>query len=411
MKAFVLAGGFPQIDLIQKLKARGIETLLADYYQHPVARDYADRFFRVSTLDVEAIRRIAAEEKVDFLITVCTDQALLTVAQVSEELGLPCYIDFQTARNVTNKAYMKRVFQENGIPTARHRIVESAEEAKLEGWSYPLIVKPVDCNSSKGVCKVREEKELDRALADALALSRSRRAVVEEFMAGEELSLDVYVENGTAHILDLTTSEKLNSEDKFVIYRTWHRREQLELLREEARGIAQQIAAAFGIQDAPMLIQMIRTPEGLKVIEFSARTGGGVKHLSILRQTGFDVVSAVIDLTLGAKPRLLLREPAWSYMIDEYIYCRPGVFSHLQGFEPLKREQVLLDYYQFRWEGSVFDGIANSGDRAAGFSFAARDLWELREKHERINRTVRVCAEDGSDMMRHDLSAPIRFDR
>ena len=407
MKALVLAGGFPQIDLIQKLKARGIETLLADYYQHPVARDYADRFFRVSTLDVEAIRRIAAEEKVDFLITVCTDQALLTVAKVSEELRLPCYIDLQTARNVTNKAYMKRVFLNNGIPTAIHRIVSSVEEASLEGWSYPLIVKPVDCNSSKGVCKVWEKEELDRAVANALSLSRSKQAVVEEFMAGEELSVDVYVENGKAHILDITTSEKLNSEDKFVIYRTWHSRKDADMLKSEAQQIAQQIAEAFGILDAPMLIQMIRTTDGLKVIEFSARTGGGVKHLSIPRQTGFDVVSAVIDLTLGEKPRLLLTEPAWNYVIDEYIYCNPGVFSHLEGFEELKQEGSLLDYYQFRWKGSAFDSIANSGDRVAGFSFAAQDLRELDEKHEYINRLLRVRSEDGRDMMRHDISGPI----
>ena len=37
MKALVLAGGFPQIALIEELKRRGIFTLLADYYENPVA--------------------------------------------------------------------------------------------------------------------------------------------------------------------------------------------------------------------------------------------------------------------------------------------------------------------------------------------------------------------------------------
>lgn len=407
MKALVLAGGFPQIDLINKLKARGATTLLADYYQHPVARDCADKFFRVSTLDVAAIRQLAVQEQVDFLITVCTDQALLTVAQVSEELGLPCYLDYETARNVTNKAYMKQVFRENGIPTARHIILASWTPDDFTDWQFPLIVKPVDCNSSKGVRKVFNDAELTQAVTQAISLSRTKTAIVEEFMSGEELSVDVYVENGAAHILDITTSEKINSEDKFVIYRTWHSRKDADMLKSEAQRIAQQIAEAFGILDAPMLIQMIRTTDGLKVIEFSARTGGGVKHLSIPRQTGFDVVSAVIDLTLGEKPRLLLTEPAWNYIIDEYIYCHPGVFSHLEGFEELKQEGILLDYYQFRWKGSAFDGIANSGDRVAGFTFAAQNLWELDAKHESINRSLRICSEDGSDMMRHDLSGPI----
>lgn len=44
MKALVLAGGFPQIALIQELKTRGITVLLADYNENPVARPYADQF-------------------------------------------------------------------------------------------------------------------------------------------------------------------------------------------------------------------------------------------------------------------------------------------------------------------------------------------------------------------------------
>ena len=38
------------------------------------------------------------------ICTACTDQALLTVAKVSEELGLPTYISYKTALNVTNKS-------------------------------------------------------------------------------------------------------------------------------------------------------------------------------------------------------------------------------------------------------------------------------------------------------------------
>ena len=102
MKALVLAGGFPQIALIEELKKRNITVLLADYYPNPVAKPYADEFYQVSTLDIAAITELARTEKVDFLITACTDQALLTVAKVSEELGLPCYIDYKSAFYVTN---------------------------------------------------------------------------------------------------------------------------------------------------------------------------------------------------------------------------------------------------------------------------------------------------------------------
>jgi hypothetical protein len=97
MKALVLCGGYPQIALLKDLKSRGIETVLADANNAVVAKDYADKFYQVSVLDVDAIKDVAIKEQVDFLITVCADQVLLVVAQISEMLNLPCYIDFATA--------------------------------------------------------------------------------------------------------------------------------------------------------------------------------------------------------------------------------------------------------------------------------------------------------------------------
>ena len=404
MKAVVLAGGFPQISLLKQLKERGYYTILLDYYEHPVARDYADRFLRISTLDIDAVRQAVIAEEADFLITVCTDQALLTVAQISEELHLPCYIDYQTAKNVTNKEYMKRVFCDNYIPTAKHTVMKDFDLAQIQGWEFPLIVKPVDCNSSKGVRKVNNDMELHEAFQDAVHFSRTNTAIVEEYVEGPEISVDVYVQNGVAHILDITTSEKIDDNDKFVIIRTWHKKALYEKYLSEAQSIAQNIATAFSIENAPMLIQLISSDNGMHVIEFSARTGGGVKHLSIERQTGVDIVSYVIDLTLGGAPKLHPEPRHNNFMLDEYIYCRPGVFSELSGFKELKESGDILDYYQFRWKGSEFDSVANSGDRVAGFTIVADTMEELKEKHKRFNEQAKVLSINGVDLMRHDLS-------
>ena len=405
MKALVLAGGLPQIDLINKLKGRGIETILADYYENPVARAYADRFYRISTLDVDAIRQLAIDEKVDLIITVCTDQALLTVAKISEELGLPCYIDYRTGRNVTNKAYMKKVFAENGIPSAKHTIAGRLEDIELSGWRYPLIVKPVDCNSSKGVRRVDDFAELKKAFDDAVGFSRTNTAIVEEYITGKELSVDVYVEDGNAIVLDITTSEKLKIKDRFVIFRTWHPANIGDDIRKKVEEAAGKIAGAFGIKDSPMLIQMLTDGKDVYVIEFSARTGGGVKHFSIERMTGVDIVSATIDLTLGKKPHIKIRPPRHKYMVDEYIYCKPGAFDRMEGFAELKSSGVITDYYVFCWRGAVFDAVENSGDRVGGFTIEGDTIDELRTKHEAVNRQVRVVSPSGEDIMRHDLIA------
>lgn len=402
-KALVLAGGFPQIALIEEIKSRGIYTILADWNENPVARKYADMFYQASTLDVGAILAIAQKEQVDFLITACTDQALLTVAEVSERLGLPCYIDYQTALNVTNKSYMKEKFTEHTVPTSPFVVMDSFDEEKIRNLHYPLIVKPVDCNSSKGVCKVQTQEELVSAFAEAVELSRTKTAIVEEFIQGPEISVDVYVEDGVAHVLSVTNSEKIKSDDKFVIFRSKYPAIATNDIYEQIKDTAQKIADAFGLKNSPMLIQFISDGEKVYVLEFSARTGGGVKFLLIRHVSGFDVIKAVVDLTLGLHPHVENEQPLTPFLINDFIYCKPGVFDHLEGFEELKKDGLLKDYYQFKWQGAAFDGVSNSGDRVGGYTVIGESAKELIEKHRKIKRCIHVVDTEGNDIARHDL--------
>lgn len=404
MKALVLAGGFPQIALLNELKKREIITVLADYYAEPVAKPYADKFYQVSTLDVKAITELAQKEKVNFLITACTDQALLTVAKVSEKLGLPCYINYQTALNVTNKEYMKKVFMENRVPTAQYLITETVLTEKPEGMQYPLIVKPVDCNSSKGVKKVMNSSELQEALRNAIQYSRTDTAIVEEFIEGPELSVDVYVENGVAHVLSVSNSDKIADVDKFVIFRTrYPAMGMTDELMSLIADTAQKIADSFELKNSPMLIQMITDGKRVAVLEFSARTGGGVKYLLIKKVSGFDVISAVVDLTLGKKPHVEPGRPENKYISNEFIYCKPGKFDCLDGFDELKANGTISDYYLFKWRGAMFDKVENSGDRVGGFTIQADNDAEMRMKHQVAAQKLRVLDENGNDIMRHDL--------
>ncbi len=408
MKALVLAGGFPQIALIKELQSRGIFVVLADWNKEPVAKKYADKYYQASTLDVDAIKNIATEEKVDFVLTVCTDQALHTVAKVSEELGLPCYIDYKTALNVTNKQYMKDVFVKNGIPTARHIIIDEFDENAVEGFRFPLIVKPVDCNSSKGVVKVTDKALLKSVFESSKNLSRTKTAIIEEFIEGTELSVDAYVENGVSTVLSVSISEKIKDNEKFVIFRSLSPVRLSNALSEQITETVQKIATSFGLKDTPMLVQMLSDGENAFVIEFSARTGGGVKYLLIKNASGFDVIKAVVDLTLGEKPHVGEIKREHFFHTNEFIYCKPGVFDHLEGFEELKQKGVIKDYYLFKWQGAEFDGISNSGDRVAGFTVVGETFDELYSNHIIANKTLKVIDVDGNDIMRHDLLADFK---
>lgn len=402
MKALVLAGGSPQIELINQLKERGVYTILADWNEEPVAKKYCDKYYRESTMDFEKIKQIAVAEKVDFLITVCTDQALNTIAKVSEELGLPCYIDYQTALNVTNKSYMKKVFVENGVPTSKHVITGEYKEGLDEGMEYPLIVKPVDCNSSKGVKKVQNREELKTFVEIAAKLSRTKTAIVEEFVQGDELSADVYVENGVAKLMCVSRLDKIKNNNKFIIMRGRCAPLDDELFYK-IQDVAQKIADAFGLKNNPMLIQMMERNGKLYVLEFSARTGGGQKFILIKQVAGFDVVKAVIDLTMGEFPHCEPKRPTDKFVYNEFAYCKPGVLEKVEGLEELVQNGIIQNYQIYKTKGMEFGEIESSGDRAFGVAIHGKNIDEIREKHFIVNKTVKVFDSNGQDIMCHEI--------
>ena len=73
MKALILAGGLPQIELIKQLKARGITTVLADGNANAPAVPYADIVYQIAIFDTEAVKEVAVKEQVDFLTGIGCD--------------------------------------------------------------------------------------------------------------------------------------------------------------------------------------------------------------------------------------------------------------------------------------------------------------------------------------------------
>jgi phosphoribosylamine-glycine ligase len=395
MKIIVLAGGMDQIALIQELKNRGHIVILVDYFENPIAKNFADKHIVASTLDVEVVQKITINEQAELIVTACTDQALLTVAKVSEELDLPCYISYKTAMNVTNKFYMKEIFEQKNIPTSKYITINNTNLKDSDNLKFPLVVKPADCNSSKGVIKCFSKMELNNALNNALNLSRTKTAIVEEFKQGIEISADFYIQNGKAILLCATSSKKRKNTNSFTITQSYY-----PILTKEqeivVENIGQKIAIAFNLKDTPMLVQFILTAQGdFSVLEFSARMGGGSKHKLIEILSGVNIMSIFVDLVLGQKPIIKTKKQV-NYASMNYVYCESGIFTRLVNFDDLL-------YFQYKTEGTKIDKAETSSDRVAGFLLTADTEEQLVEKIKLANSNIKVLDNFGKDIARHDL--------
>lgn len=403
MKVMVIAGGVPQMELLRQLKERKLETVLLDGNENCLARNIADKFYKVNIFNIEDVKKIAIDEKVDFIITVCADQVLLVVAQVSEMLGLPCYIGYKQAQDVSDKIRMKRIFKENGIPTTKYLKLENLDMNEISKLNYPLVVKPVDAYSSKGVRKAETEEELITYYNEAKAISRSGGVIVEEFFKGEEISVDAFVLNGKAHILSITNSEKVKDKDRFVIFRGRYPANIPDTIRNQIEDVAQKIADSFGLVNSPLLVQLLHNGMNISVLEFCARTGGNMKWLLIKNSCGVDVITATIDITLGLVPDITPKKMNNNIVVNDFIYCKPGVFDHFEGFDELVEQGIINEFHPVRTKGTEMHGVTSSSDRIAGMNILADSIDEYNQKLKTILEHIAIVDNKGNDMTRRDL--------
>ena len=402
MKILVLAGGFDQIALIKILQSQGHEVILADYYDKKKKKKYVDKHFQISTLDETKIYNLAIVEKVDLITTACTDQALLTVAKVSEKMGLPCYIGTETAQKVTNKAYMKKNLFELGIPTAQFIVLDELDNIGviLENMEFPLVVKPCDCNSSKGVVKVTNQLDLKKAIKNAFFYSRTKKAIVETFIKGEEISIDAWKDKEGVKILSISKTEKIKTTmGNFTIYRSVYPVDISDPMKIKIQTIAEKICGGFLIENSPVLIQAIIDDADINVIEFSIRMGGGSKYKLIEYISGVDIMNVYVNRILGDTTQVVL--PNWSDKVVEidYIYANNGIFSRLIGFEEALACGDISEMFQYKQAGSLIERRGTSSDRVVGFLIQADCGQALEEKRYRVLDQVDILDSEGNSMM------------
>lgn len=401
-KALVLAGGIAQAALIGELKVRGYRTLLADMNPDCYAAKLADEFHKVSAMDFDALEQLAREQQVDMILTACADQILLAETYLCEKLGMRSYISYETAKKVSDKKAMKDIFARHGIPTSRHVMLAGYSEQAIAHLRYPLVVKPADAYSSRGVRKCSSPEEVREYLGRAIEISRTKTAIVEEYLEGQELTAEFFVREGKAALLCCGSKEKLK-DGRFVSYGSIYPSAVSDELRLRIVEVGQMIADAFGLVNSPMLVQFITDGKEAYVLEACARTGGFIKHEIVRRMSGFDPIAAIVDLHEGTVPAFNGICPEKNYLISCFLYCSEGVFEKAAGFEEALNNCDLSRYWIVRKPGYEFKGIETNGDRAACFITQDDTLDGLLEKYRRARETVKILDAEGHNLIRFDL--------
>lgn len=414
--AVILGGTIPHCELIQQLKGRGYYTILVDYYDNPPAKEFADLHIKESTLDEEKVLAIAEQYNADLTISGCVDQANKTACYVLEKMGKHRPYSYQKASDITAKSYMKRIMIENGIPTAKYISVEKSfdndiiDNLESYGLNYPVIVKPTDSNSANGVKKAINKQELVKYLTEALEISRTSRAIIEEFMIGAEISAYCYIHNHKAKLLMSAERICVTEGDNKTIrnYATIAPARISQAASFNAERIAERIAQACEIDNTPFFFQGMVSGDNVKVIEFAPRVAGGISFKTIKDNTGFDDIEAVINSYLGLEPPLdTWHEPEYIYTANT-IFAQNCVFDHMEGVEELKANGIIEDLLLAKTPGMKISDLSDSSSRVGLFTVRGKQMNEVIRKLRIAYDVMKVIDDKGNDVLRRDIDLASR---
>jgi carbamoylphosphate synthase large subunit len=403
-KAIVLGGTGAHVPLLKKLKERNYYTLLVDYLEKPIAVSFANEHHQISTLDQEAVLALAKKENIDLIICACVDQAIITACFVAEKLNLPIPYSYETAKVVSNKWQMKKKLQLAGIKTPSSISFTVKEIDNTNNITYPCIVKPVDNCGSKGVKVVYNQKELKSATKNALHASPSKTILIEAFHSGREIVLDAHIQKNVAQIIDIYEKFNIYSPNTVIqCFRSIRPINITENLFLEATTIVQKIADAFNFENTPLFVQTILNDNGFHVIEFGARSAGGLAAKATLIHTGYDAVEAVICSYLGETMTTLSIKPTPGYISTNSIYAQPGILNYVSGYDQLLAENIIREFTTYKAQGMPILSDLSSSDRIAGFIVTANTHTEVIEKTNIALNQLAIWNHDGQDIMLRNL--------
>jgi phosphoribosylamine--glycine ligase len=200
MKVFVIGSGGREHALVWSLaRSPLVKQIYSATANAGILRQTAPA--GVSAGDINSIVEFAARERIDLVVVGPAQPLVDGLADALNERGVAVFGPSRAAARLEgSKVFAKEFMTRHNIPTARHRIVDNAEDAMkvITGryFSFPVVVKAEGLAAGKGVIIAEDEAQARQAIEDLL-ISRKlgeagARLVIEECLAGRELSYLVF---------------------------------------------------------------------------------------------------------------------------------------------------------------------------------------------------------------------------
>lgn len=361
-KLAIIGGSYLQLPAVLKAKEFGYEVHCFSWCDGAVCEEHSDFFYPISIIEKEAILRECQRIGIDGITTIASDVAVLTVNYVAERMGLIGNPD-SFSETTTNKYLMRECFAKNNVPSPRFTLVNSNNDYSIQGFKFPLIVKPTDRSGSRGVEKVLDACQLDTAIKRATKAAFSNEAIIEEFVTGREISVESISFEGRHYVLQIT--DKVTTGAPYFVELEHHQPSSLPVdIQNKIRALVPQALDALHVKYGASHSEIKITEDNdIRFIEIGARMGGDFIGSDLVRlSTGYDFLGATIKCAMGEFEGPVIKEHNCSgvyFLCKETENIKPYILNSAQYPQIVQSE--ITD--------EVLRNIECSGDRSGYFIY------------------------------------------
>jgi carbamoyl-phosphate synthase large subunit len=401
-KVMVLGASQCQVPIIRQAQDMGFEVIVVSIGGNYPGFSVADKAYEIDVRDREQILQVARKEGISGILTDQTDIPVLTVAYVADKMGLPG-IGYDCALRFTNKYEMRQYCQRIGIPVPKHVQVGSCREALsvAADLQFPLVIKPVDSQGSRGVAKVPGMAELEAAFGKAINFSAVHQAILEEFCTGKEIVIEGFMGSNDFVNLVIGDREYFNMSDMFIPSRTIFPSNVHPELQEELFDLNSRLIKGFnpkfGITHSEFLVD--ESTGEIKLVETAVR-GGGVFISSDLipLASGVDANRLLIEYATGTGNASIdvdqIRHHASAYLC---FFLPEGHIRSIRGVSEARSikgvHKVFLDNLQV---GDTVGPMTDKTMRKGPILISAENRPQLDEIIAEVQNTLKIEVQTSS---------------
>jgi carbamoyl-phosphate synthase large subunit len=381
----VFGGSELQLSIIKKAKDLGYHTIVIDPDPTALAKKIADVFLKIDGTDFEKTLEVAKHYHVKGIVTSATDNPILMMCRIASEFNL-LFPSYESCETLLDKGKFKYFLNKNNIPCAKGNVYTLNDKINTNQYIYPVILKPVIGSGSRGVIKCSNYNQLVEAIKETVRYSKDERFIVEEYIDGDEISVEAIVNNNKIDILQLT--DKIVSSPPYNVELGHIQPSKYSNRIEEIQNILQAIIDVTGLNNCAIHPEFKVKNDKITIIELGPRLGGDyITSKLVPLSTGINMEEIIIKISTGQEFSYNKYKKA---SLIKYLNFQAGstVQTELTKDELVKAFPNIVEFAHNLKCGTTVGPITNSLNRYGYFIIQSDNVEMIKKISENINSYI-----------------------